>query len=728
MSGSYLRLPARSGAGQLLCRVLAVMLLLALALTAGADASAPTALSNRVVITDDQGEYPLGPHLEILEDATHRLGIADVSSPRESSRFTPSTKDVPSFGFSTSAYWVRVSLERETRSESMWMLEFGYAPMQWIDVYLVEGQRVLQHAAGGLGVSIDKRPYAHHKHIFKLDIQRDRAVDLYVRVEGESSKSIPLRLYRADVFAQKSGIEITMLSIYAGIILALFLYNCFILITLRDISYLYYISFLASSLFCIASLFGLSQPLITPDNPAVGLRFIPVSVGLMGLFALQFTICFLSTKTTLPRFHVFLRILFFIAFVVSLIPAFAGYHVSIICAALLALVCPFALIACGILSVRQGNRSANYFLFAWFSLCFGALMQGLRAFGILPSTVLVEYSANIGSAAEAILLSVALAARMRTMKEDKERAQTAQLQAQKESLQNKQIALDTVQKYSVKLEEEVKIRTRELVETQQKLIASEKMAALGIFTAGMAHEINNPANFVSVSVQNASAQLAELRAFVKDLLADDPDPEIVQAFDTRFARLEKSTTTAIEGVGRIERVVKNLRANHPEGDVGVQPADVVATLESAWQVLSSSLKVPVTCVTDFKARPSVVCAVADLQQVFLALLGNAVHAIEDARREGHEGRIGLSSSVSGEQLVLTVEDNGAGIAPEVIDKIFDPFFTTKTVGRGAGLGLSMARDVINRHNGTIAVTSVVGEGAVFTLRLPLEHATENAGK
>jgi two-component system NtrC family sensor kinase len=341
-----------------------------------------------------------------------------------------------------------------------------------------------------------------------------------------------------------------------------------------------------------------------------------------------------------------------------------------------------------------------------------------------------------GSAAEAILLSVALAARMRAMKADQEKNQQQQLEmqqalnqsqsetvaAQQESLKNKQRALEVVQRYSARLESEVKARTAELVDTQQKLVATEKMAALGVFTAGMAHEINNPANFVAAGMQNAEHEVQKLQAFVGELLDDDADPDIKGEFSHRFTRISDAHGVIKTGIKRIEHVVQQLRADHPEGDVGMQPADVVDSLESAWRVLSPTVKTSIVLTEQFDARPHVSCMIAEINQVFLALLSNAAHAIEDAvaaKGEGYQGTIRLESREEAGKLVITVADNGVGIPEDKIDKVFDPFFTTKVVGRGAGLGLSMARDVVKKHGGSLDVQSVLGEGASFTLVLPM---------
>jgi signal transduction histidine kinase len=361
----------------------------------------------------------------------------------------------------------------------------------------------------------------------------------------------------------------------------------------------------------------------------------------------------------------------------------------------------------------KGSSSALFFTlgFGWF-LC-GSIIFMLTTKGALPLNSITFYAVEIGGAFEAIFLSLGLAQRMRDVKVKSEHAQKALLESNIENLK-------LVSEYSTKLESEVKARTAELIQTQQKLIASEKLAALGVFTAGMAHEINKPANFVSVGAQNTAAQLAEFRGFVSDLLSDDPDPEITDAFDTRFRKLEKSNATIKEGISRIENVVKQLRADHPEGDTGMQPANVVASLDSTCRTFISTQKSEITLSTDYSDRPSVPCLIAELQQVFLALLSNATHAIEDASASpDFRGHIMLTSRVIGHRLEITVRDNGIGIPEHHLENIFDPFFTTKVVGRGAGLGLSMARDVMQAHNGTLVIESVEGHGTTCTLTLPI---------
>jgi signal transduction histidine kinase len=129
--------------------------------------------------------------------------------------------------------------------------------------------------------------------------------------------------------------------------------------------------------------------------------------------------------------------------------------------------------------------------------------------------------------------------------------------------------------------------------------------------------------------------------------------------------------------------------------------------------------------TDFAELPDVVCNVGELNQVFLNLIVNSAHAIEDAGRNIETGTIKILTELSGDCVVVRLSDNGCGIPPENLAKLYEPFFTTKEVGRGTGQGLAIARSiVVGKHCGELSVSSTVGSGSEFTLRLPIRGCTE----
>jgi signal transduction histidine kinase len=350
---------------------------------------------------------------------------------------------------------------------------------------------------------------------------------------------------------------------------------------------------------------------------------------------------------------------------------------------------------------RRGNPNAGIFLVAWLGLLVGCSIFSLRGMGVTPSNLFTTNSIWVGSGFECLLLVIALIEKSRQHREE------AQL---------------ATQRAMVLLEEKVAQRTRELANTQEKLVQSEKMAALGVFTAGMAHEINNPANFVSGGVQNAAAATDRFENFVSDLLEQDADAEITAGFSQYFTKLRTQHELIRTGVDRITTIVTRLRATHPEGETGFMPVNLAELTGSVWSLIESQLRIPVTFKCQIKGDVLVPGLAAELQQALLAILGNAVLAIEDAHRSRGEGYTGLLDCriqhLEDHTVRWVLADNGIGIPAGLLDRVFDPFFTTREIGKGAGLGLSMTRNIIEKHCGWISLENTEGQGTRVVVTLP----------
>jgi signal transduction histidine kinase len=151
------------------------------------------------------------------------------------------------------------------------------------------------------------------------------------------------------------------------------------------------------------------------------------------------------------------------------------------------------------------------------------------------------------------------------------------------------------------------------------------------------------------------------------------------------------------------------------------PADLNHAIETTLLVASNEYKYSARIHTDFGALPPIVCNVGELNQVFLNLIVNAAHAIHDAGKDAETGEIHIGTALEGNMAVIRVRDNGCGIPEENITKLYDPFFTTKEVGRGTGQGLSIAHSIlVDKHGGDIGVSSQVGHGSEFILRVPID--------
>lgn len=266
---------------------------------------------------------------------------------------------------------------------------------------------------------------------------------------------------------------------------------------------------------------------------------------------------------------------------------------------------------------------------------------------------------------------------------------------------------------------------------------SQKLESVGQLAAGVAHEINTPIQFVGdslVFLEEAFAELgralesAKALAFaasgVESLAVPVAAFERVDAeVDTEFllAEAPSAVTRALDGIGRVTRIVRAMKAfAHPE-QVERAPAALDSAIETTLAVATNEYRYVADVETHYGGLPSVYCNVGDINQVVLNLVVNAAHAIEaKVAKSGGRGRITVSTCVEGEHAVIRVADTGTGIPAAVRSRIFDPFFTTKAVGKGTGQGLSLAHNlVVVRHGGRISFDTVEGEGTTFKIELPI---------
>ncbi|MDJ0841030.1 MAG: ATP-binding protein [Acidobacteriota bacterium] len=267
-----------------------------------------------------------------------------------------------------------------------------------------------------------------------------------------------------------------------------------------------------------------------------------------------------------------------------------------------------------------------------------------------------------------------------------------------------------------------KRQSNDLVRTHQRLVTQEKMASLGILTAGVAHEINNPTNFTDVSAQLMGTDLDDFQEFLVTLAGEDADLEVITAIQERFLALRGHLETIQEGTNRIKTIVRDLGAFSRRDENEQKSVRVTDCLRSTINLVRTKYQETAGIECDFRADPEILCWPAQLSQVFMNLIVNACQAIATRINEdgtGGRGKLKVTTDTEDGELSIRFQDNGGGIPPEVMEHIFEPFYTTKPEGEGTGLGLSISYRIIQKHGGTISVDSVAGEGTTFTILLPL---------
>lgn len=258
----------------------------------------------------------------------------------------------------------------------------------------------------------------------------------------------------------------------------------------------------------------------------------------------------------------------------------------------------------------------------------------------------------------------------------------------------------------------------ELKNSQTERIQAEKMAALGRLVAGVAHEVNSPLGALSSAIDTFGRAYGR----ILELLSSDASQtggNISEKTSSLKLTLDDTLRVAQEACQRMDSLVKTMRRFANLDHAPLRRADVRDCLESTLALLNHQLRGEIHVVRDFDSTASIECYPLELNQLFTCLLMNSIEAISGV------GEIQIRTRQTGERLVIQIIDSGCGIASEDIERIFDPGFTTKGVGVGTGLGLPTCQKIVEKHRGTIEVTSQPGSGTVVTLSLPLNGLADS---
>ncbi|MGZ5001549.1 MAG: sensor histidine kinase [Methylomonas sp.] len=291
-----------------------------------------------------------------------------------------------------------------------------------------------------------------------------------------------------------------------------------------------------------------------------------------------------------------------------------------------------------------------------------------------------------------------------------------------EELQRRHDALEkSEQRYKAlaeTLEQRVKQQVKTIESAQLKLYESEKLASVGRLAAGIAHEINNPIGFIRSNLSTAASYVESLHR-IGSLIASGADAVALQNAwreeDMDFLQqdLRDIFEESIAGADRIAAIIKDLKSFSRIDEGGEENADINQILMQVCRVAAAELHGKIEVVLDLGEIPPVRCHPGDLGQAFLSLLINAIDAITGA------GKIQIRTCLKAGHICIDVRDSGCGIPESALPNVFEPFFTTKDIGKGVGLGLTVCRNIIQAHNGSLAIKSKPGVGTLVSIVLPL---------
>ncbi len=381
----------------------------------GGDLPAPGPL----ILTDEQGEYPLGFYLEILEDPAGELSIDQVSSPEFDSQFTTSQVAAPIFGFTDSAIWVRLQLQNKTQLTDHWLLDVDFPNIHYVDLY--------SQLPGGSGFTIkqsgvlrppDTRDIRHPHIIFSLIVPTQTQQTYYLRFKSGASMTLPLTLWNERTFIENSAPQDRLAVLFYGILIGLLVYNLFLLFSLREASYFYLVSFLAISILFFASYDGYTEIYLFSNYYYLKPYYLLLLFVLMFATMLLFADTILEVKTRLSFFHRINLLFLSLGGILALMIPFISYHLFTTPAAIWAILTCALMMLEGAILWKKGYTSVRYYVIAWFGFLAGFILHLLIRMGLASSNFITENVFRLGLVWAAVSWSIALADRINLMKNE----------------------------------------------------------------------------------------------------------------------------------------------------------------------------------------------------------------------------------------------------------------------------------------------------------------------
>ncbi len=694
-------------------------------LFANTDTSFISVNENRVVINPGNKMWHF-----TATDANFSKSITKIN-------FQKVTDKVPNFGINTDSHWLKFVIKNNSESNNIFLA----IPNPIIDnILLFEGveDSLYQINEGGTNrISTQKTIYSQNI-LFELPIKKGETKPFYLKINSGNQLLIPTIFGTKEKISEYNRLQDGLAGIYFGILLVILLYNLFIYLSIRDKSYLYYIIYVFFLGITQLTLLGYGKQFIWGESQWFSSNILYLSGALVGISTVFFSKNFLKTEFYTPRFHKLLNV-YILLYLVAIVFALIGKHtisynlINIVAGPGVIVLLYFSIV----IGFKYNYRPAKFFTIAWGIFLVSVTLFVLKDYGIIQYNIISVYGLQIGSAIEVLLLSFALADKINILTQEKEKSQ---IEALNMAHENERL----VKQQNTTLEEKVYERTLELKQSnenlyealdtikhaQANLVEAEKMASLGQLTAGIAHEINNPINFVSSNIKPLERDFEDLISIIEEYCKIKPgeDPKEIyekveklkKQIDYDYLKEEiKILIKGIEdGAERTVTIVRGLRNFSRVDEQDLKIADPHEGLNSTLTLLNSQLNNNIEIIKEYGEIPVIECYPGKLNQVFMNILSNAIHAVSSIKTPGFQGNIIIKTFNKDNYIVIEIIDNGTGIPDHIKQRIFEPFFTTKNTGEGTGLGLSIVYNIIDSHKGTIEVDTEPNKGTTFRLTLP----------
>ncbi len=675
----------------------------------------------------NSSEFPINRYHYFIQPSQVSLNIEDVIG---SSEFITLENENINFGINNDVVWLKYDLINQSESEDKFFFVKNPS-LDSLELFVVKDGNVTQSFTGGRLYDFDKKVIPSKSIIFNVKLPQNEHVSLFLKVKSINKTIITASVNELSIMDSLINRENIIFGIFAGTIIGLFFYNLFLFFSVKDKIYLIYVIHTVLVLLAQSSILGYTNELMWQDSVWMKLRAGVIFSSLVSVVGIWFLREFLSTKSFVPKLDkgaYFIFIVYsFILINAIFISISLSYQVLLVTQSIVVL---YVLIV-AVAVLKKGYHPARYYLLAWSVFMIGIFLFVFSEMGIIPTNNLTAYIMPFGSALEVVLLSFALADKINILKKEKEDEQAQKLKILNE---NEQL----IREQNSMLEQKVRVRTdeletalRTLQNTQSQLVNQEKMASLGQLTAGIAHEINNPINFVSSNITPLKRDIKDIMEVI-DFYRTSGQKEFSESTKKEAKQLEEDLELDYvleeveqllkgmdDGARRTVEIVKGLRIFSRVDEQDIKKVDLHDGINSTIILLNSTIPGKIRVIRDFGELPLVECLAGKINQVFMNILNNAVHALTDHLDKIADPKITIRTKAFSDHVTVEIEDNGPGMPEKVKQRIFEPFFTTKAVGKGTGLGLSIVYSIIENHKGSLDVLTEEGQGTTFIISLPI---------
>jgi signal transduction histidine kinase len=626
-------------------------------------------------IQKEDNFYNIGKHLEYCIDKDEIYNIDSI----QKQEFKDYNKSIANFGFLQPTYWFKL---RFVYDESMlkkdWLFRIDNTLLNYVDLYVLdENSKVISHKKSGNLRREQSLKLHENMLLFDMPNNHKGVLTLYLRVKTSGSLFIPIHFVSYKANLKDTHTMQLLYGAYYGVLFMLILYNFITFLYTREKMYILYVTFIVSYALWQLSFDGLGAVYFWSDNYWLIKNGTVLFIYTSTFALLLFSQTLLKAKENIPRLNRFLLDpLKYITIVGIIASVFLPYKYTIVFGALLAISVPATLFIGGIIVLKKDYYSIRLFVLGWGIFLVTTIVFSLSKFDLVPGFLIMKYGQQIGSIIDMILLSGALAERFKRLEDE-----------YKAKLKN----------YNTDLKTKVKDALEQERKTDKMLIEQSRLASMGEMIEQIAHQWRQPLNNIALLNQDLY--------FKKELQT---------LSDTEFYKIHEQIDTNLQ---YMSNTIDDFR-NYYKSDKKEEIYSLSSAVDVVLKITETTFKhSKIKILLDIDNTIMVKNVKNELYQVILNILNNAKDAI--LLNHIKDGQIKIIIRGDNGDACIDIIDNAGGVPKDIISKIFDPYFTTKFSNQGTGIGLYMAKMIVEKNmSGKLSVENI-DNGACFCIKLPL---------